>query len=276
MPPDRDDQSAATPLRVVAGLDVSHASATVLEVARGIATALDGELEVVHAGTSAPPTLVATVAAAGHGLVVERGDPVTVLAGRLARAGRSLAVVGSRDRPDGPRPAGHVPLGLLQSVARPVVVVPPDATAGRLRDVLLPLDGTSLTATAAEPAVALLADADPCVTVAHVFDADHVPRFLDHPHHDLDAWGREFLARHAEDDLDLVLRAGPPGAELLEVIRELRPDLVVLAWAQELAPGRATTIRHLLVHSPAPLLLVPVDGVDAPAPVGVAAAGGAR
>lgn len=262
--------------RILVGLDAGETAAAVLAVARRLGTAIHAELDTVHVGDRLPPLLDDLAAAADLEITVESGDPIDVLVRRLGAPAVVAAVVGCRAA-GGPRPAGHVSLGLVQRATVPVVVVPPHTPVGDepLHDVLLPLDGSRETEAAVGPTVATLAGSGLQVTVAHVLDAEDAPRFLDQPHHGLEAWGDEFLARHATPDLDLVLRAGPPGEQLLDVIAASAPDLVVLGWSQDLSAGRAQTIRQLLTDSPVPLLLVPTDdtGRSAGDPL-VAAAGG--
>ena len=248
--------------RILAALDEGDTAAVVLAVARRVAHAVDAQPVAVHVGDGIPLRLAELVAAADVPHHLLPGTPVEVLTDRLRRPGVVAAVVGCRT-PDGPRPAGHVATHLVQHAPVPVVVVPPGTGVGDepLRHVLLPLDGSHETTAAVDPAVATLAGSGLRITVAHVFDAAGGPRCLDQPHHGLDAWGREFLERHAAPGLDIVLRAGRPGEQLLDVVAATEPDLVVLGWAQDLTSGRARTIRALLTSSPVPLLLVPTDGV---------------
>lgn len=249
--------------RIVVGLDSGETARAVLAVAQRFGTAIGAELAAVHVGRDLPRRLADLAATAGIHVAVEPGNPIDVLTRRLATPGVVAAVVGSRAA-GGPCPAGHVSLGLVRHATVPVVVVPPGTRVGEepLRDVLLPLDGTRETEAAAAPSVETLAGSGLRITVAHVFDAERVPRFLDQSHHGLDAWGQEFLARHAPPDLDLVLRAGRPGDQLLDVIAGTAPDLVVLGWSRDLSPGRARTIRQLLTDSSVPLLLVPTNDTD--------------
>jgi len=142
--------------------------------------------------------------------------------------------------------------------------VPPGTSAGigaPLRTVLLPLDGAAETEAAVTPTVRLLADADLEVVVVHVLTDQQVPAFLDQAHHALDAWGHEFLARHAvtEPAPRIVLRAGTPGRNVLEVAGTEAADLIVLGWSQDLSPGRAEVVRLLLADADVPVLLVPVE-----------------
>lgn len=260
MRPDRE-----SPI-VLAAVDDDPVAGAVLHVATALAQTLAATIEVVHVGDTLPSGLRATVERSGHDLRLLDGDSVEALTSELQRADVRLAVIGCRGRPAGPRPAGHVSLAVLERAITPVVVVPPDTPAAHrdLTVVLLPLDGSDETAAAVDPTMRLLTGAGLKVIVAHVFDAATVPAFQDDPYHAMQAWGHEFLARHADTDLELVLRSGPPGTRLLDVMEAEDVDLVVLGWSQRLAADRARTIRELLSRSPVPLLLVPVEGIDPP------------
>ncbi len=102
--------------------------------------------------------------------------------------------------------------------------------------------------------------------MVHVLALTQVPAFLDQAHHDLAAWGEEFLARHrvTEGAPRIVLRSGAPGRGVLAVAAAEAADLIVLGWSQDLSPGRAEVVRLLLGASEVPMLLVPVDAAAGP------------
>ncbi|HSC91419.1 MAG TPA: universal stress protein, partial [Gaiellaceae bacterium] len=80
------------------------------------------------------------------------------------------------------------------------------------------------------------------------------------PHHELEAWKEEFLARHAPrpEDVRLEVRVGRPGESVLRVAEEADADLIALGWARDLSRGRAAVVREVLERSPIPVLLVSV------------------
>lgn len=252
-----------TDTEIVVALGDGPEAASVLAVAQELTRTLDLGLRVVHvaAGADAPPTdLTELVGAAGLELELVEGDVIAQLAACLERPATAAMVVGGRSIDEGPRPAGHVPLALIGRTAQPVVVVPPDADPGRIvREVLLPLDGSEDVTTAAESTVGLLRGSGARITIVHVFDPQHVPLFLDQPHHALAAWGREFLDRHTRDGARLELRAGDAGEGVLDVVAAADADLVVLCWHRDLSAGRARTVSELLSNSRVPLLLLPVQ-----------------
>jgi nucleotide-binding universal stress UspA family protein len=139
---------------IVCAVDGSDADDEVVDVAKGLATALAGRLVLVHV---APPTEVSGVSAAPAGLErlreEELADARGLLEGLAARAGATdaelraevgppadrilavcaeedaaLVVVGSRGRGD-VRSAilGSVSHKVASNAGRPVVIVPPDA-----------------------------------------------------------------------------------------------------------------------------------------------------
>ncbi len=173
----------------------------------------------------------------------------------------SAVVVGARREREGARPAGHVAFALLERVRAPLLVVPPAAEPpGILRRMLVPLDGTMPTARRARAAIDLAAAAGLEVIIIHVCDLDRVPLFDDQPQHETRAFAHEFLARYAPGaPVSLELRVGPPAEEVLAAAAALGVDLVAIAWAQILEPGRARVVRQLLARSEVPLLLLPID-----------------
>jgi hypothetical protein len=57
----------------------------------------------------------------------------------------------------------------------------------------------------------------------------------------------------------LELRVGPPADEILAATTELGADVIAIAWAQILEPGRARIVHHLLARSHMPLLFLPIE-----------------
>jgi len=97
--------------------------------------------------------------------------------------------------------------------------------------------------------------------VLHVHSPATVPAFSDHEPHATLAWEREFLTRHVStphDRITLLRRLGVPADDLVAVARETGPDLIVLAWSQNLAQGHAHVVSETLAHSNIPVLLLPI------------------
>jgi hypothetical protein len=72
-------------------------------------------------------------------------------------------------------------------------------------------------------------------------------------------FGREFLARYSPwpiEHVSLETRVGRPEEYILPVAREMRCDVIALAWGQELTPGRASIVRDTLQLGTIPIVLV--------------------
>jgi nucleotide-binding universal stress UspA family protein len=126
--------------------------------------------------------------------------------------------------------------------------------------VLIPLEG-SLSTSSAYPAVDAPDAEQVDIVILYVLEEHALPAFSDQPQHEWEAFGREFLARYSPwpvEHVRLETRVGRPEQHILPVAREAKCDVIALAWAQELAPGRASIVRDTLRRGTIPILLVPV------------------
>ena len=89
--------------------------------------------------------------------------------------------------------------------------------------------------------------------------------FSDHAGHEADAWGEEFVRRFLPTgdragDRAVVLetRVGRAADVVREVARDMKADMVVLGWKQDLASGRAQVVSALLADAEVPISLVPL------------------
>jgi nucleotide-binding universal stress UspA family protein len=102
------------------------------------------------------------------------------------------------------------------------------------------------------------------IVILHVLEEDALPPFSDQPQHEWETFCHEFLARYSRwpsEQVRLETRIGRPDQHVLPVARELECDLIALAWAHELAPGRANIVRETLRRGNIPVLLLPVHAV---------------
>ena len=253
---------------VLAAIDDSAAARTVLETAVALADVLGATTDALHVREDHSQSPRRAADAACVPLREVTGDVVDQIAGAAASADVSAVVIGVRCRPAARQPAGHVALALMTDITKPLMVVPPHVRTHKgFRRMAVPLDGTLATAARARPAIDLAAAAGIDVVVIHVSDEDRIPPFTEQPQHETRAFAEEFLARYAPGtSVRLELRVGVPAAEVLDAAVALDADLCALAWAQGLEPGRAQVIKELLTHSPIPLLLLPLDGLETSAP----------
>jgi nucleotide-binding universal stress UspA family protein len=248
-------------MRLLAAVDNSAVARHVLEAANVIAPLLGASVDAIHIREDGARTARAAASAAG----LELREAPDHIFERLTEAAREEDVVGlvigTRSGRLARRLLGHVALDLLVAVSKPLVLVPPHtAMAFQLRRVLVPLDGTTITAAALTETVALARDAEVEVDVLHVREEDSLPLFSEQPQHETESWAREFIARYcpAVDLGRLHLRVGRPGEHVVGVAEETGADLIALGWAQDLSPGRASVVREALERSRIPVLLVPV------------------
>lgn len=248
---------------LLAAIDDSAAARPVLEAAGRLGPLFDASPIAVHVAEDGGGATARAVCEAAHvPLRVRRGDARTRLV-ELAAADDVVAIVaGARRVPVGATPAGHVALHLIEGVGKPVVVVPPEPAASRpFRRVLVPVDDDPTTWNALRPLLARLIERSPAEIVAlHVFEPDSIPPYSDHTGHEAEAWAKLFLDRcfpGADDKARVEVRVGLAPEAVPEVVAETDPDLVLVAWHQDLTPGRARVVRTLLARATVPLLLVP-------------------
>ena len=93
------------------------------------------------------------------------------------------------------------------------------------------------------------------------------PRYVDQPHHEWPAWGREFLDRlravgRARDGIEmrLAVAQGDAGAAIVDFARQ--SDLIVLGWRGALEPGRARIMRCVIRDTICPVIVFRLDRED--------------
>jgi nucleotide-binding universal stress UspA family protein len=252
---------------VLAALDASLAGKPVLAAAKALASLLDAGVEALHVQTEGDRTVRNAADAAGVTLRVVSGPVV----GRLVEAGEAEDVIalaiGARSTPSGRRPLGATAAAVATALPKPVIVVPPEANEpAEFRRVLVPLEAAVSASLAPRAIFELSAEATVEAVALHVYEEDALPAFTDQPQHEQEAWAREFLARYSPAGLGTVrleTRVGRSDELVPLVADEAGCDLVALGWSQELASGRAQVVRGTLERSRLPVLLVPVQLVDA-------------
>lgn len=249
------------PMRLVAAIDDSPVAPSVLGTALAFADLLHLALDVVHVDVAGPVAEDAA-RAAGVQLRLLEGDPAAVVVAEAGADDVVMTVVGARRHGANERPAGHVAEAVMRQVSKPLLVVSPHSrvpNVGRLGRILVPLDGTELSAMSVRRAVAMFADSGLDVVAVHVFDRGTVPAFWDQPQHAADSWTREFLARYCNQrGTRLRIGTGPAAESIVRAADAEDVDAIVLAWSQSLSAGRARVILHALRVARVPLLLLPV------------------
>ncbi len=266
-------------MKVLAAITGDAAAPAVLAGAGALAELLDTDVEALHVGSAGAVTVAGAAQDAGVELRTIPGEVVREVVEAAAAQDVVAVAIGARGAPAGRRPAGRTALALVASLAKPVVVVPPEAECHAIRSVLVPLDGTASSAAALEEIVAVALAADLEIVVAHVQWQRSLPAFSDHLPHETQVWSEEFIARHcpAAHDAQLELRVGEPHEHVLDICRSSGCDLVALGWSQDLGRGRAAVVRRMLAESPVPVLLTAVHALPAATHAGASeAAGGER
>jgi hypothetical protein len=86
------------------------------------------------------------------------------------------------------------------------------------------------------------------------------PRMMDHECYDWSDWREEFVRRCCRFSpgslVKVELATGAPEESILTVARQLRADLLILAWSGVLEANRARTVRSVCAVAPCPVLLV--------------------
>ncbi len=254
--------------KVIAAITDDSAAAAVLSTSSAVASLFSATAEALHAGEG-NATVADAAGKAGVTLTTVAGGAVEVITRVAAAEDVAAVVIGARgtsaaSQPAGSQPAGSTAIALVTSLERPVVVVPPNAVVGRgIQTVLVPLNGTALSAEALREVVELAARAQLRVVVAHVYLERSLPAFSDHLPHEVRAWTDEFIARHCPSAVDATLELrvadGEPEEHLLDILLASHCDLVALGWSQDLAEGHAAIVRRMLTESPVPVLLIPVN-----------------
>jgi nucleotide-binding universal stress UspA family protein len=248
-------------MKVLAALDQTAAASSVLAAGHQFARVFHADVAAVHVVQDGAER-VRTLAAEDRVPLAElQGPPGVELAQALEDDDDAVAlVVGSRVRAQGEREIGSTALEVVTTVHKPVFAIPPELPAGfTVHRVLVPLEGSESTSSA-YPLVHTPEADQVDIVILHVLEENMLPAFSDQPQHEWDSFGREFLARYSPwpvAQVQLETRVGRPEQYILPVARETKCDVIALAWAQELAPGRANIVRDTLRDGTIPIVLVP-------------------
>ncbi len=255
--------------RIIAAIDGADLSLRVLATAAAAAPMFDASVEAVHVVETANEAARARqlAAEAGVPLHVLTGPVLATLTAHVTSPGVAVVVVGASTGRRADRPLGRHALALIAAARRPLIIVPIGAeVGGALHRILIPLDASSMTGEALHEAVELARAADVELMALHVHAYHTLPMFTDQPQHEVPAWSDEFLRRYWPGSTPfpkLLHRVGVPAAEIMKALDEEGADLLVLAWGQDLSPGRSRVVGRALRVSRTPVLLLPVGCGDA-------------
>jgi Universal stress protein family len=255
--------------RIVAAIDGARLSAGVLLTAKVVAPLFLADVRALHVVETGDDLVQArrTAAEAGMPLQVCEGPVLSTLVAQCAASGVVAVVIGASAGRGSARALGRRALGLITATQRPVFVVPEGADVPHhLRRALLPLDASPQTQEALIEAAGLATAQQVDLLAMHVHAYHDIPMFNDQPQHEVPAWSAEFLRRYwpgPGPHPQLRLRVGVPEDEILAALAASEADLLILAWGQDLSPGRAHVVRTALLESRRPVLLLPVRSVEA-------------
>lgn len=257
---------------VIAALDNSLAATPVLTTALALGEVLAADIVPVHVTVNGARVAENIADHVGLTLRTRPGPVVDALLEETEPEHVFGLVLGARGTPGDPRPLGATAFAIATAIRKPVVVVPPDArpTDG-LQRVLIPIED-GLSASLTPTSIIRLASTTALDAVAlHVEDPTELPAFTDQPQHEHTAWTREFLRRYCPwgiEAIRLEFRTGNAANVVPAVAEQESADIIAMAWAQELARGRAPVVRAALAQAKVPVMLVPVAvPADADAPL---------
>ncbi|MGA7988026.1 MAG: universal stress protein [Candidatus Dormiibacterota bacterium] len=263
-PHDRRVSADAThPKVVVAAIDGGDLSSRILATAVAMAPVFGASIEAVHVTETDRGTALArqSAAEAGIPLLVLKGRVLETLLGRAMLPDVALIIAGSSAGSAGDQALGRHARALIVATRRPMIVVPTGAEIhSAVHRMLIPLDASSMTAAALREAVELASAAGIDLVALHVHAYHALPMFNDQPQHEVPAWSAEFLRRYWPGSAPfptLQHRVGVPASEIVRAVEETGADLLVLAWSQNLSPGRARIVERALRESRTPVLLLP-------------------
>jgi Universal stress protein family len=245
---------------VLAGIDASATSPAVLAVAKEVGRVLDAQVDAVYVAEEDVDVSEVEVLGGEAQLRLLRGDAASVLITEASAESVVAIVLGAPRVVGGPGQAGHVSLDVIESVGKPVVIVPPTTVHDyTLRTVLVPVlrKPTSVL----EDVVRLAENPQLHVVILRLLDEVSIPAFEDQPHYDVETWAEEFLARWvpgAASDTRVEVRIGPPEELVINVAQEVYADLVAIGRRRDLPAAGSPVVVAALERSPVPVVFLPL------------------
>jgi nucleotide-binding universal stress UspA family protein len=213
-------------------------------------------------------------------LALAEGDAGTEILTRAADEGSDLIVLGSRGRTGIERfVLGSVTEKVLRKAACPVLTIPVHDTdlppAAQFKQILCAVDFSPCSTRAIEYALSLAQEADGCLTLLHVFEAEAAmaadwretltPEPVRQALVNLEAERRECLARAVPVNLqrscsvESIMVGGKPSREILRLADERNAGLIVLGVQGRSAADRlvfGSTTQEVLRQASRPVLTI--------------------
>jgi nucleotide-binding universal stress UspA family protein len=277
--------SAAVAPKVLVAWDGSPAAATALPVAQLVADQLGADVEALYVARDALEREEKGMARAseakklGFALRLEIGDAASEIV-RITEEPRVLLVVlttHGRELEHLHR-LGSVAEKVVSRTTRPVLIVKPESLAtanpGRIKRLLVPIDGTPKTAAALHPVTELAAALGASIDLLYVAEREHkapaergsmtAPRYVDQPQHEWPEWASEVIHRLAwrcagcpeEVPVRIFLVQDGVGDEIARFATENQVSAVVLVRRSRFQPGRAKVIRSVLSQTSCFIIIV--------------------
>jgi nucleotide-binding universal stress UspA family protein len=271
-----------TPLpRVLVALPTVAAPHGAIEAGRVIARALGAPLHgVLVWPTAITPCQVARllrvepVALEGMVLHVDVGDPAERLDALTRAEPVAFLVLGAESHGCEMCGLGATAARIIGATSACAIVVRPGASLGKLRRILVPLDGKPSTAEALGPAADLAERTGASLDLVMIDEgtsglavepgAMAPPRYVDQPQHEWPAFSEELTQRflgafaHCASSVPkrVFLGSGRPAQEILRFARELDSDLIVMVWHGGRAGPHGEVFREVLADTQRPVLVL--------------------
>lgn len=267
--------------RVLVALPAVGAPYGAIDAGRVLARALSAPLHgVLVWPTPITPCQVARLlcvdpqALEGMVLHVDVGDPAERLDALVRAEPVAFLVLDAESRGCDLCGLGASAARILASTNACAIVVRPGVSLGKLRRILVPLDGRPSTAEALGPAASLAERTGAALDVVMIEDAASLPptepgamappRYVDQPQHEWPAFSAELLERflgafaHCAPWVPkrVFLSAGRPAGEILRFARQLDSDLIALVWHGCCVGEHGEVFRDVLAGTERPVLVL--------------------
>lgn len=256
-------------------LQGSESELKVISPARGLAKLLNGYVHILHITNEylSREDLFQKLNLDPHEfpefvLNCKNGDPASII---LEHAKSSDYLILSTDT------LSPLIIDIIQHSDIPVILLRPDSElnndfAWKPERVLFPLDGSMESAQCVEACLDIIKKSDPEIDILHIFTLPEIrqygtkfsaPYYQDHPHHDWNAWKKEFIMRFfphpiKHHKITLSLSKGDPAEAIVEFTKKNKVDMIVLAWQGIFIEDHALILKEILHSVKCPIFLIKI------------------